>query len=350
MAKVIARNAAKSRDGASRVLAISNAHALGEDSDAEHDWDAYQKIAQGLSTATGFLYDSLEAPEDVDLDSDEAVKAAIEISRGDSSWVDSTRLLAEIRDPRTSEPMTRRFYLNQIWTEEARPFDYEKFGALSVSYRVDHGALITLGFDGSRKRDHTALIGTEVSTGHQWVIGYWEPTIDRAGEMWIADGDVDETVRSAFMTYKVYAMYADPSGWSEYLAIWAGLFGDDVVKKYPVNAHRKIATDCAAYRNAIETGSFSNDGDPRFVASIRNAHRHMHEFRDAQDERMWSIQKERPDSPLKIDAAYAAVIGMAAREVAVAEGLARPAPPVLPIDTDKGNERPEFAGIRGKSF
>ena len=37
MAEVIARNAAKSRDGSARVLAITNAHRLGEDSDAERE-------------------------------------------------------------------------------------------------------------------------------------------------------------------------------------------------------------------------------------------------------------------------------------------------------------------------
>jgi hypothetical protein len=67
MAKVIARNATKSRDGAARVLAISNAHEPGEDSDAEHDYEAWQAIEQGKSRATGFLYDSLEAPPDVEL-------------------------------------------------------------------------------------------------------------------------------------------------------------------------------------------------------------------------------------------------------------------------------------------
>src|SRR5690606_21508114 len=44
MAEVIGRNTTKSRDGAARVLAISNAHQPGEDSDAERDFEAWQAI------------------------------------------------------------------------------------------------------------------------------------------------------------------------------------------------------------------------------------------------------------------------------------------------------------------
>ncbi len=108
MAKVIARNAAKSRDGASRVLAITNAHAPGEDSIGEHDYEAHRKIAEGASTVEDFLYDSLEAPE-TDLSDDASVLAGILAARGDSEWIDPQRLLAEIRDPRTTPAMARRF-------------------------------------------------------------------------------------------------------------------------------------------------------------------------------------------------------------------------------------------------
>ena len=51
MSEVITRNATKSRDGAARALAISNAHNPGEDSDAEHDFEGWQKIDQKRSRA-----------------------------------------------------------------------------------------------------------------------------------------------------------------------------------------------------------------------------------------------------------------------------------------------------------
>ncbi len=62
MAAVIARNAAKARDGSSRVLAISNAHSPGEGSDAEHDYEAYEQIRDGLKPQNGWFVEDTLAP------------------------------------------------------------------------------------------------------------------------------------------------------------------------------------------------------------------------------------------------------------------------------------------------
>jgi hypothetical protein len=321
MSKVIARNAAKSRDASSRVLAISNAHAPGEDSDAEHDYEAWKKIDQGLSKATGLLYECLEAPEETDLEDDESLMAGLLAARGDSEWVDPDRLIAEIHDPRTSAAMARRFYLNQIVAEEDKPFDSKKWETLAGTGRkVPDGALITLGFDGSISQDHTALIGTEVATGHQWVVGYWEPEIMADGEVRIPFMEVDETVDAAFGRWKVWRFNCDPFYWKDMTAAWAGRYGDDVVVNWATNQYRRMAAALLAYRNAIETGALTHDGDARFTAAIYNAHKHMREFRDDQGERMWTIQKERPDSPLKIDAAMAGCLSWEASLAAIAAG------------------------------
>lgn len=315
MAKVIARNAAKSRDGSSRVLAISNAHAPGEDSDAEHDWEAWQ-----TGKATDLLYDCLEAPEGVSLDDDEALRAGIVAARGDSHWLDPERLLAEIRDPRTPASMARRFYLNQIVAEEDKPFDRKRFEELAKAYKVKDGAFITLGFDGSINRDHTALIGTEIETGHQFVAGYWEPEILQDGSLQIDYAAVDETVRDVFKRYQVWRLLADPFGWKDSLVRWAGEYGSDKVMEMPSIRYRQMATMLAAYAAAIRAGQLSHDGDMRFVAAIANSHKHMQSFRDDKGELMWTIQKERSDSPLKIDAAMAACFSWTARQDAIAAG------------------------------
>ena len=318
MAKVIARNVAKSRDGSSRALAISNAHAPGEDSDAEHDYEAWMKISQGLSKATGILYDSIEAPE-TDLDDDASVLAGIGYARGDSIWVSPERLLEEVRDPRTSPATSRRFYLNQIKAEEDKPFDRQRWAELKSKYLVPEGSLITLGFDGSLTRDHTALIGTDVITGHQWVVGYWEPeTIE--GETRIDFRSVSQTVEYAFERWQVWRMNADPYKWGAYISEWAGKYGEDVVVSWSTTQYRKMAHSLAQYRTAINSKQLTHDGDVRFTASMQNAHKHMQNFRDDDGELMWVIQKERPDSPLKIDAAVAGALSWEARSAAIAAG------------------------------
>lgn len=315
MSKVIARNAAKLN---SRVLAISNAHAPGENSDAEHDWEAWQKLSQRGDTGDMF-YDSLEAAADTDIDSDESLMAGIPI--GDSYWVPRERIIAEIRDPRTSPTIARRFYLNQIVAEEDKPFDRKRFEALTKPYyTVPDQSVITLGFDGSINRDHTALIGTEVATGYQWVAGYWEPVPNAAGEVQIPIGEVSETVDAIFKRWHVWRLEADPYKWGLLIDDWAGKYGEDRVVKFPASMLRRQATAVVAYRNAMQTGELSNDGDPRFVAAIANSHKHMREFRDDQGERLFTIQKERPDSPLKIDAAVAGYYSWDACKAAIASG------------------------------
>ncbi len=320
MAKVIARNTAKSRDGSSRVLAISNAHAPGEDSDAEHDYEVWK---QGHTH--DFLYDSLEAPEDTKLEDDDSLRAGLHAARGDSHWLDVDRLLAEIRDPRTSAAMARRFYLNQIVAEEDKPFPLDQFKTLAQKKDVEKGALITLGFDGSLSRDHTALIGTEIRTGYQWVAGYWNPQ-DHGGE--IPVHEVDETIAYLFDRYDVWRMYADPHKWGTYLAKWAGLYSDDKVVSFNTTQYRRMAQWLAQYRVSIIRGDLSHDGDQRFVSAIGNSYKHMLTFVDEEGELMWVIQKERPDSPLKIDAAIAACLSWQARNDAIADGVLTIPPPV----------------------
>lgn len=318
MAAVIDRNAAKSRDGSSRVLGISNAHAPGEGSDAEVDWESWNVNPEG------FLYDSVEAPDDVDLDNEEELRAALEWCRGDSSWLDVPRLMAEVRDPRTPPNMARRFYLNQLAAGTDRAFDRDKFVTLArPGYRVEDGELITLGFDGAESRDHTVLIGTEVTTGFQWVVGYWEPVPDGSGGLRTPTEEVDAAVSAAFERWNVWRLYGDPFYWGEWLAVWRGRWNrpsEPRVLEWKTTLLQKMAYALLDYRTAMQSGALSHDGDPRFVASIANAYRHTQAFTDDNGERMWTIAKERMDSPLKIDAAIAGCLSWQARTDAIAAG------------------------------
>jgi hypothetical protein len=319
MSKVIARNAAKSRDASSRVLAISNAHAPGEDSDAEHDYEAWKKAEQG-SKPIDMLYDSLEAPE-TDLNDPESIKRGIAAARGDSDWLDIDRLTAEIMDPRTTPAMARRFYLNQIVAEEDKPFDFKKWTALErKGYKVADGALIALGFDGSLTRDHTALVGQELQTGHLFVVGYWEPEEYR-GELRIPFGEVDETLDAAFERWNVWRVHVDPFQWIDPIRRWQEKYSEDVVVDWPTNQRRKMAIACRHFRDAINTAQVSHAGDKRLTACVANAVKHMHEFEDDDGNQMWTIQKERQDSPLKIDGVVAAILANEARLTAIAEGV-----------------------------
>src|SRR5690606_6858272 len=113
----IADNAAKSPDSAARVLRLTNAYEPGEDSVAERDREAYEKMAAGRTLFTGMMYDSLEAAPEAPL-SAEAAPDVIRSIRGDSTWLQPDLPVKRILDPRNPPSRSRRFWYNQIVAAE----------------------------------------------------------------------------------------------------------------------------------------------------------------------------------------------------------------------------------------
>jgi len=318
MSDVITRNLAKSRDGSSRLLAISNAHSPGEDSDAERDFEAYEKIAQGLNRTTDFLYDSLEAPPETELADEESLRAGLLAARGDSEWLDIDRLVAEIYDPRTSPSTSRRFYLNQIHATEDAWITPQEWDRLARPGEVvEPGELITLGFDGSKSDDNTALIGCRVSDSHLFRLGIWDPA-DHGGE--IPRAEVDAAVDKAFADYDVVGFFSDVSPWESYIDKWEEAHGDQLcarsTERHPIGwdmRSRKQETTRAAeaFNAAIVEGDLSHDGDKRFAEHVHNARRMPNNYGV-------TFRKESPFSAKKVDACAAAMLARTARQAYMA--------------------------------
>lgn len=315
MAATIARNAAKMN---ARVLALTNAHRIGEDSVAERDWDAYLK----LGPDGDMLYDSLEAPEDLDFDDDEALRAGLIAARGDSTWLDIDNLIHEIRDPRTSEPEARRFYLDQLRAERAGWIRDVEWKGTEREEQVPEKTLITLGFDGSRFRDATALVGTVIETGYQWILGVWERP-DLAEADWEVPADeVTQLVDEAFARYDVWRLNCDPYWWEETIAHWAGRHGAEKVVFWHTN--RRLALLCRvikAFETAVRTGDLGHEASEVFARHIRNCVKREAGIKDEDGEPLYSISKAGKNSPDKIDVAMAALLSWEARTLAVAAGV-----------------------------
>jgi hypothetical protein len=313
MAEVIARNLAKSRGGDARSLAISNAHAPGEDSDAERDWDAYEKMIRGETRSTGFLYDSLEAPPETDLYEPESLTEGLLAARGDSDWLDVERLLEEIYDPKTAPSTARRFYLNQIAAEEDSWLSRQEWDACAVPRVVQPGEMITLGFDGSKSNDHTCLTGCALSDSHIFSLGVWDPKKYK-GE--IPRKEVDAAVEKAFTDYDVVGFLADVEEWESYIDIWEEDFGEELCVKS--NSHHAIAFDMRQRKrestmaieslyDAVLERQVTHDGDPKISQYVYNAKRRPNNFGI-------SIGKENQQSDKKIDFAITAALARKARQ------------------------------------
>jgi hypothetical protein len=269
MHRVVMRNLAKSRDGASRSIELANAHLVGEESVAEVTFNAFEK---GGRKVKGMMYDSLEAPV-VDLDDAEAVRQAVEVARGDSHWVDVERIAAEIMDPSTRATEARRFYLNQLVGigDEAGWLPAGAWDACAAPRRaIEGGSEVVLGFDGSTNRDSTALVVVKCGERpHADVVGVWERPEGPAGADWrVPVTEVLDEIREACRRWEVREIAADTSRW---VAELEGLADEGLpVVEYPQSRTRMIPATERATAAIIEK-KMSHSGDSRLDRHVRNA-------------------------------------------------------------------------------
>jgi phage terminase large subunit-like protein len=208
-----------------------------------------------------------------------------------------------------------------VWGLGAQPaFDIDLWRSLAQPGKtIESGRLVTLGFDGSRRWDATALVATDVLDGHQVLVGAWERP-PNAGEDWeVPEGEVDQAVAHAFETWDVWRMYADPPYWESAVDRWAGEHGEERVVRWWTNRLKATAFALRAWQTDMRPGVLSHDGDELLERHVGNAVRHATRMRDGDDE-LWVIRKDGQKSPRKIDAAMAACLSWEARGDAIRLG------------------------------
>ncbi len=221
MSRAINRNLGKSRDGAARSLAIQNAHVPGEGSVAEADYETWTAIETGRSRAA-LYYDATEAPSDTDLADRDSLRAGLIDARGDSEWLDIDRLVEEILDPTTPVEVSRRFYLNQVVAASDALVTTTAWDTTATDDRLEPGDRITLGFDGGKTDDATALIAIRVADRLVQTLGIWQAPDGPRGRDWEVDrAEVDGVFRNAFTTYDVVGAFADVALWESYVDQWS---------------------------------------------------------------------------------------------------------------------------------
>lgn len=332
LAATIRRNIAKVNGC---TLETPNAFEPGADSVAERSFAAEAKQAEGRTKiSTGILFDHREAPADTDPGDRESLLAGLAYAYGDSAdvhggWVNLERLVAEYWDPDTDPQDARRYYLNQITHASDSWLSQPELAAVAeVDKVVADRDVVVLGFDGSRKRaqgvtDATALIGCRVSDGHLFEVGVWEQPTGPAGDDWeVPVPEVEAALVSAFDRYSVVGLYADPSMWEGHLAAWEARWGPrlkvkasrDHPMRWLMNRPTAVVAAVKHLHSAIVQRECSYSGESALTRHLLNARR-----RSSRAGVM--LGKEHPESPRKIDAAYAAVLAWQARLDAVAAGV-----------------------------
>lgn len=316
MAEVIARNLTKARGGDARSLAISNAHNPGEGSDAEADYDAFLASQTGRA-ADDFLYDSVEAPDGIDIADPEQVRQGLIAARGDSDWLDLDRHVAEIMDPRTREGMARRFYFNQVRAGDDEWMSRKAWDDLAAPRPVPAGSPLVVGFDGSDTDDWTAL-RCELQDGYQFTPRFpdGKPMIWDPGQHggYIPRGEVNAAIGHLFVYYNVIRLYADPPYFQSEIDEWSAVHGDTIVVRWATYRTRQMAEALERFRTDALSGQISHDGCPITSKHVENAHA------DRRPQGVL-IRKDRAVSQRKIDAVMSSTLAHEAAYDVTAAGL-----------------------------
>lgn len=337
MYRTVRRNMAKRKDAEPWSHETSTMYLPGEMSVAEDTHDLAKMIRERKVKRSRLFFDHREGFPLEDLGDEKALVAALREAYGPFADVmDLRRIVDEIWDPRNEPQDSRRYYLNQPTSSaDAWLADHEWKGCAS-DLTVGPREPITLGFDGSKSRkrgttDATALVACRVTDGHTWLIQAWEqpdnwtpPKGDPTARWEVPAGEVDAAVQDTFKKFNVVGFYADPAKWESYVAGWEAKFASQLKvkssQKHPIewwiNQGRSIIVTRSIdkFHTAVIEKQMTHDGGAVLMRHVLNARRRP------ERSGLW-IAKEHPDSPRKIDAAWAAIAAYAARLDAVAAGI-----------------------------
>lgn len=313
-------------------LGTTTAGVPGEGSVAEKDKDEAEAIARGeveepelfyfhrqagtANPATGEPYDLTKLADRV-----EAIREAS--GPAVAAWSDLRGIARQWDRPGADLRYLERTWLNR-WTQaDAQAFDVGQWRKLArPGFTIPRRAAVSVGFDGSKWRDTTAIVVTHLETGWQMRRGLWTPDEDSP----VPEDEVVAVIDDIFATWTVTRLYGDPAaGWDGVLAQLAGKYGHKRVAFFYTDARnlRRTATMCRTYAQAIRSGEVTNDGDRDFTAHIGAAQKRDVRMVDEDGVPLWVMSKERHDSPHKIDLAMAGALSWQARLDSMAAGEGR---------------------------
>lgn len=239
-------------------------------------------------------------------------------------WVDLDRIDVEVeallkRDPAQAE----RFFLNRVHAGEDVAFDLDAWRqATRADHVVPDGELIAIGVDGARWEDALAIMAVTVEGYHLWPLLILEKP-QGAGPDYEHDFDLaDAAVEAAFDRWNVGLLYADPQKIEHLTDRWTGRYGKDRVADFVTNLRsRKLGDAVACFVGNVAGGDMTHDGDSTVTRHIANARRKVLPALDDDGRNLFTLTKDRPHSPNKIDAAMASVIAAEARRDCIAKGM-----------------------------
>lgn len=358
LARTIRRNTMKT-GGA--TVETPNAFEPGEESIAEQSWNAHQTQIKGRnrSRKRDLLLDHREADATTDIYDEKSLRRGLIQAYGDSAaenggWVNIDGVIDEFWDENTDPQEARRYFLNQITHASDSYLSAVELDMVREPKPVELGSRIVLGFDGSEgrtkgKADATALVAVRLSDGYAWQVLVREPPNNpKEARNWTAPVfEFDTAVQQMHKDYKVQGFYADPTGWEAHVSRWeeqfsrrykirAGGEGNHPIMSWPKGKTTQVAYYVKRLKSSILASGLERTAKITAAGGSKDAAKRVGEFtydgsfelsQHLLNARMrkstggYLLAKDFPESPRKIDAAYALVLAWKAYLDAVAKGL-----------------------------
>lgn len=265
-----------------------------------------EKVASGEVVDPSFYYLRYAAPDGCPLDTDDQIRVAVAAATP-AEWANHERIAKRLLVDRIPVHEFRRYWLGQFvrggghWLPEG---SWEARAGRKA--KPPKGAKVVLSFDGSYRRDSTALVGCTLD-GHVFVVAAWERP-ENAPDTWrVPRGEVKAKVAESMKLWDVVELACDPPGWHDELEQWEEAYGQ-VVVAFDTNQPSRMVPACSRFYSAVAGGDsdevtvpISHDDSPTLARHLSNAVTKNKTGGVV-------ITKESMDSPRKIDVAVAAVI------------------------------------------
>lgn len=237
-----------------------------------------------------------------------------------ATWITKAFLRRQAEDPELTDAQVLQLH-GCVWAATETTFVPPEQWSLRVDRerRLEAGEEVVLAFDGSYRRDATALVACTLD-GFLSPLEVWERP-ERAPADWkVPRDEVDDAIADAMERYNVIEFAADPPGWVSELEGWRDTYGD-VVVDFATNVRTRMAPACDRFRVAVLEGDLSHDGNAVLARHIGHCVTKPTAYGAI-------VTKDHPDSPRKIDAAVAAVVAFE-RAAWNRENAPKPLPPMV---------------------
>lgn len=200
-----------------------------------------------------------------------AARAAAVRQANPEPWKDHEAILDELED--ASWSTWARYYLNAWVTQTVDAFiDLPTWaGRRDLERLVEPGEPVVLGFDGSRNRDSTAIVGCTLAGKHLFTVRVWEA--EPGNPTWtVPRAEVMHVLRDAIERYDTRAVWYDPWGWAGELEELAREFRGVEILPNPMTPERH-GPQVAGFWAAVHDpdGDLTHDGSEVLTRHLSHA-------------------------------------------------------------------------------